>query len=210
MTREERRFVRVPRARPWASAVLVALALALTGVLLWTTPAHAFEKQWHVGGGVGAASPSEHAIGPAFNLYGAYGLSDVFDVRLEAFASTHAGFVPDPANPEDAGLRRTWPAIFYGGKLALAYKVDVIEWIPYLGVTGGFLGVAPRSDTEGEEAKARPFAPAQLTAGGVFGLDYAVTREFGLGLAVFGDYAFGGGNGLYGAAFLRAEYRFGW
>ncbi|HEY3498799.1 MAG TPA: hypothetical protein VGK73_29110 [Polyangiaceae bacterium] len=191
--------------------------LAATLLSLFATPAAAFEKQWHMGAGVGAAFAKEHSFGPAVNLYGAYGISDVFDVRLEAFLSTNAGYVPAPTNPNDR--RPTWDGTFYGGKLALAYKLDVIEWIPYGGLTAGFLGVVPgrHEDLPDELAaleaappQARPFARAQFTGGVLLGLDYAVSRSFGLGLALSGDYAFGGGNGLYGAGFLRAEYRFGW
>lgn len=204
-----------------ARRVISGWAASLTAVLLLTfaTPAHAFEKQWHLGLGLGAAAAKEHSIGPAWNLYAAYGISDVFDVRVEAFASTNAGFVPDAAHPLSEQGRPTWNEFFYGGKLALAYKIDVIEWIPYAGVTAGFLGAVPRhyenlgaelAALEAEEPKARPFAKAQLTGGAIVGLDYAVSRNFGVGIAVFGDYAFGGGNGIYGSALLRGEYRFGW
>ena len=150
------------------------------------TPAHAFEKQWHLGGGLGGAVANGHSAGPALSLYGAYGISDVFDVRLEALGSHHDAL-------GDASL-------FYAGKLALAYKVDVIEWIPYAGVGAGFLGVTSPG------ASFRSFQP---TVGGIAGLDYAVSREFGMGLAVLADYGFRA-RATYGALFLRAEYRFGW
>lgn len=154
-------------------------------VLFCGRRAAAFEREWHLGGGLGAAAASHYQLGPAANLYAAYGISDVFDVRLEL-----------------AGSRNSAPgaaAFLYGAKAALAYKIDVIQWIPYLALTGGYLGVTRR---------VAPLASGQPTAGLLAGLDYAVSRNFGLGLALSYDYAFHPGAG-YANGFLRAEYRFG-
>ena len=159
--------------------------LAAVAVVLSAPKAHAFEREWHLGGGLGAATANGYGLGPAVNLYGAYGLSDVFDLRLELAGSRHAT-VPDPA-------------VLYGAKLALAYKIDVIQWIPYVAVSAGYLGVTRR---------VAPFTLGQPTAGLLAGLDYAVTRNFGLGLALTYDYAFHPGA-AYANGFLRAEYRFG-
>ena len=169
----------------------------------------------------------EFQLGPAANVYGAYGLSDVFDLRLEAFISTN----DDPPVQEDPNANPPTPriagrsALFYGAKLGLVYKIDVIEWIPYAGVTAGFLGVVAHAEVDGVEADPSPFAAGNATAGVMLGLDYAVSRSFGLGLALFGDYALHAAppetddpdkerrdaqSPLWGAAFLRAEYRFGW
>jgi hypothetical protein len=161
---------------------LLAAAFAVT---LSAPNARAFEREWHLGGGLGAAAASHYALGPAANLYAAYGLSDVFDLRLELAVSRHA-LTPDPA-------------VLYGAKLALAYKLDIIQWIPYLAVSAGYLGVTQR---------VAPFALGQPTVGLLAGLDYAVTRNFGLGIAGSYDYAFHPGA-AYANGFLRAEYRFG-
>lgn len=161
---------------------LLAAAFAVT---LSAPHARAFEREWHLGGGLGAAAANHYTLGPALNLYGAYGLSDVFDLRVEVAVSRHA------TTPE--------PAVLYGAKLALAYKIDVIQWIPYLAVSAGYLGVTER---------VAPFTLGQPTVGLLAGLDYAVTRNFGLGIAGSYDYAFHPGAG-YANAFLRAEYRFG-
>jgi hypothetical protein len=161
---------------------LLAAAFAVT---LSAANARAFEREWHLGGGLGGAAANGYPFGPAVNLYGAYGLSDVFDLRLELAASRH-GTTPDPA-------------VLYGAKLALAYKVDVIQWIPYLAVSAGYLGVTERR---------APFTLGQPTVGLLAGLDYALTRNFGLGIAGSYDYAFHPGA-AYVNGFLRAEYRFG-
>lgn len=155
-------------------------------VFLQSNLALAFEDQWHAGGGLGFSDATDYRVGPALNAYGAYGISDVFDVRLEAQASHN--------------VRLRTPSLFYAGKFVLAYKVDVIEWIPYLGLSAGVLGA---------QKPFPPFRTVQPLAGLMFGLDYAVTRSFGLGLALNADYAFTV-RGLLPSAFVRAEHRFGW
>jgi hypothetical protein len=147
--------------------------------------AHAFEREWHLGGGLGAAAANGYRLGPALNAYAAYGLTDAFDVRLE-LAGSRSATVPDPA-------------YLYSAKLAFVYKIDVIQWIPYFGLAGGYLRVTER---------VAPFALGQPTAGLIGGLDYAVSRSFGLGIAGTYDYAFHPAAG-YANAFLRAEYHFG-
>jgi hypothetical protein len=160
--------------------------VTLCFVLLLGRHAGAFERQWHLGGGLGAATANHYRLGPAANAYAAYGLSDVFDVRLELAAS------------QNATSQRGDPFL-YGAKAALAYKIDVIQWIPYLALAGGYLGAS---------RPVRPLAKGQPTAGFVAGLDYAVSRSFGLGLALSYDYAFHPGA-YYANGFLRAEYTFG-
>lgn len=168
-----------------APRLLFGLFLACF-VLLCERRAAAFERQWHLGGGLGAATANHYRLGPAANAYAAYGISDVFDVRLELAGSQN----PTRAHGEP---------FLYGAKAALAYKIDVIQWIPYVALAGGYLGTTRRVP---------PFAQGQPTLGLLGGLDYAVSRSFGLGFALSYDYAF-----HYGAAymngFLRAEYTFG-
>ena len=161
---------------------ILAAALAVT---LSAASASAFEREWHLGGGFGAAAANGYPLGPALNLYAAYGLSDAFDVRLELAGSSHA-------TKPDAGF-------LYGAKAALAYKIDVIQWIPYVAISAGYLRVTER---------VAPFTLGQPTLGLLAGLDYAVSRNFGLGLAASYDYAFHPGA-AYANGFLRAEYKFG-
>jgi hypothetical protein len=170
---------RLALRRPW-------LALGpLATVLLSGPPARAFERQWHLGGGLGAAAPTDYSAGPAFGIHGAYGLSDVFDLRLELQASRN-------------GVG-SLPVSFYGTRLALAYKVDVIQWIPYAAISGGGFAIA----WEG----AALFRPS---AGVMLGLDYAVSRHVGLGVLGAGDYVFVESGVTVLALLVRAEYRFGW
>ena len=165
----------------------VGLALGVLGALLSTTgPARAFERQWHLGGGLGAAAPNGgYSLGPALGLYAAYGISDVFDARLELQGSTH----------DLDGLEVS----FYGARLGIAYKLDVIQWIPYAGVSAGEVAVVWN-----EGNLLRP------SVGALVGLDYAVSRHFGLGVLASGDYIFSDPAVTIFSGLVRAEYRFGW
>lgn len=177
----------MPRFRlpPFACALAGALGVLFTGA-----QALAFERQWHFGAGGGVASPgSGMKLGPALGLHGAYGLSDVFDARLEVMLSQHAAVDPALA-----------PNQLFGAKLGIAYKLDIIQWIPYFGVSAGFLGAA--------EARA-PYRRAQATLGLLGGLDYAIGRNVGVGVIGSVDYALGPPATL-AAGLLRVEYRFGW
>jgi hypothetical protein len=155
-----------------------------TGVCV-PAPAGAFERQWHVGGGVGLATESGgYDIGPVLGVHGAYGISDVFDVRLELQASRNdlAGF----------------PVWFYATRAGIAYKLDVLQWIPYVGASGGGFFVTWSSGTT-----------IKPCVGAFAGLDYAVSEHVGVGVLVAGDYVLANPNLLVGTGLFRAEYRFG-
>ncbi|MEI9949603.1 MAG: hypothetical protein WDO74_11645 [Pseudomonadota bacterium] len=65
----------------------------LCGAAACLAPRHAraFEREWHVGGGVGlTAYPHYYSAGPALGLNAAYGISDVFDLKLELLGSSHS------------------------------------------------------------------------------------------------------------------------
>ena len=105
----------------------VRLALSIGTALMVLSlgpPVRAFERQWHVGGGVGLATESgRDDVGLSLGVHGAYGISDVFDVRLELQAS-----------PSDVARLPSW---FLAPRAGLAYKLDVLRWIPYAGASGG-------------------------------------------------------------------------
>ena len=151
--------------------------------------AGAFERQWHLGGGAGAVLPSgPYALAPAAGAYASYGVSDVFDVKLQLTLARAT------AEPDLSSLR-------YGAYGALAYKLDVIQWIPYLGVRAGAVGVSD---------PVPPFEALSPSIGGIAGVDYAMTRSVGFGLELSLDYLLAGsGNELLGAL-LTAEYHFGY
>lgn len=168
-----------------------AILLVLAG-FLGSPAARAFEKQWHVGGGIGARSVSESRVGlgPAVNAYGAYGLDDMFDVKLDFAASTHAFEVA--AGTSD---RRS----IYTTTLGISYKLDVLEWIPYFGAQLGWLS---SNLPEGLDMGTHGWV-----VGGMLGLDYAVTPSFGLGVMNQIHIPLDGGSIV--DLFLRAEYHWG-
>lgn len=150
--------------------------------------AYAFEREWHLGAGGGVVAPgSAYDLGPALAVHGAYGLSDVFDARLTLSGSRHTA-------------ARAPTTSLFTGTLGLAYKLDVIEWVPYVGVRAGYFSFS-RS----------PLAPYERSGGvlgAMAGVDYSFSRSFALGAEVGYDLLVPEGT-LMGAL-LHAEYRFGY
>jgi hypothetical protein len=170
---------------------LVAIA-----VLALTHSARAFERQWHVGGGVGFAAfaDPDTSAGPAFGIHGAYGLSDVFDLKLDLLTSSHT-IDNDP-------LR------LLSGTAGIAYKMDVIRWIPYFGVQLGYYRL-------GGSQRPANLPQNELGMSVDLGVDYAVKRAFGLGLQLryhgfLGDPLSSLGDAPLFTGLFRAEYRWGW
>ena len=159
--------------------------------------AHAFEGQWHLGGGLGLMSygGDSHYAMPELALHGAYGLSNVFDIRLELGESL----------PLSSGGSNRSLGYAEG---VMAFKLDVIEWIPWAGLGAG--AFAATGGLQGTHRDAlQPAASLWL------GLDYAFNREWGAG-AFFGVHSWFADSTRSGVHFaatnvgLRVERRFGW
>ena len=165
--------------------------LVLSTLVLFPGRAQAFEREWHLGGGVGAAIPSgDYDLGPALELYAAYGVSDVFDLRLELAGSRH-------------GIEQGDSVQLFSGVLGLVYKIDIIQWVPWAGVTGGYYLVTPTP---------LPLAglpESSFCRGVTAGIDYALTRSVGLGASFREDFLLDEGTNVT-LLFFRGEYRFGW
>ncbi len=162
--------------------------LALLVATLAAPSAHAFERQWHLGATGSFVVPNHgRARGYGAGLYGAYGVSDVFDVRAELRSSFH---------PE-LGSRDAFS--IYSGALGLCYKVDILEWIPYLGVRAGYF------QQTGELGR---WARGGGLVGGFAGIDHAFSRSFAAGVEVATDQLLP--DGLLSEVSLRAEYRWGY
>lgn len=162
--------------------------LAPLAATLWAPSAQAFERQWHVGVAGSIVLPNEgRARGYGPGLYGAYGISDVFDVRAELRSSFH----------QQLGKRDAFT--IHTGALGLCYKVDILEWIPYLGVRAGYFGQAGEL---GGWARGGGFV------GGFAGFDHAFSRSFAAGVEVATDQLLP--VGFLSALSLRAEYRWGY
>jgi hypothetical protein len=130
----------------------------------------------------GAVVVEGYEIGPALGLHAAYGLTDAYDLRLELQGSQN-----------DFGKL---PVSFYGARLGLAYKIDVMRWIPYVGLAAG--GFAIAWDT------GRVFRPS---VGGYFGLDYGFSDHFGLGVLGSADLVIANPAVTVSSLLFRAEYR---
>jgi hypothetical protein len=166
----------------------VGLALGLSGA---SRAAHAFEREWHLGAGAGVSNGRGLALSPALAAYAAYGLSDVFDARLELTARGY--HIGSELNPNALSAMA-----------GVAYKLDVLRWVPWVGVYAGYLAFldAPAAES--------PFKRNDLALGLGLGLDYAFTRKFGAGVTLRFDQALGQSSASTFDALLRAEYRWGW
>jgi hypothetical protein len=174
----------------------IVLAGTVLAASLLPGRAHAFERQWHLGGGVGAGffSDSETSAGPLLGVHAAYGLSDMFDAKLEGLAAVHS------LGDESFQL--------FSGSAGLAYKVDVIQWIPYFAVQVGYYhltgDVLPGNLSNNE-----------LGLSVDLGLDYAVSRSFGMGVQLryhgfLNDPMSSMADAPYFCGLVRAEYRWGY
>ena len=159
--------------------------------------ARAFEREWHVGGGVGlTAYPSYYSTGPALGLHAGYGLSDTFDLKLELLGSSHT-YQATEERPSDRGAS-------YSGVAGLSYKLDILQWIPYGAALIGYQHIA------GPIPASEPFRRDDAILALVLGLDYAATRNFGLGASFRTNFllsTFDEGEAF--TTMLRAEYHWG-
>jgi hypothetical protein len=172
------------------AALVLGVGVSL-GLLAGARSVQAFEREWHLGGGAGISNGNGLKLSPAVSAYAAYGLSDVFDARLELTArGYHIGSDQNPnALSAMAGL---------------TYKLDVLRWVPWAGVYAGYLGFLD------EPRKELAFKRHDLALGFGAGLDYAFTRKFGIGVTLRSDYALSRASTGTFDALLRAEYRWGW
>lgn len=174
---------------------LAAALAVLACIVLGTGRAHAFERQWHLGGGLGIATleGSASGVNPAVGLYAAYGLSDIFDARLELLGSSHS-----------LGGRRTQ---ILSASAGLAYKIDIIQWVPYVDLLVGYYGFSGGPSPLGHYGE--PGASLGL------GLDYSFSRDFAMGgqlryHALLRNPPQSLSDAPYFSVLLRAEYRWGW
>jgi len=167
---------------------LGSLGAAVLVSVLVCSSADAFERQWHVGAAGSLVVPNQsRATGYGAGLYGSYGVSDVFDVRAELRSSFH----------EKLGERDAFS--IHTGALGLCYKLDILEWIPYVGVRAGYLEQAGELGGWGRRGG---------FVGGFAGVDHAFSRSLAAGVEVATDQFLP--EGLLSALSLRAEYRWGY
>lgn len=171
-----------PRLASPPKAALLSLAL-----FAWAPAAFGLENQWRAGvdllGGA-LSGPNDGQLGVGGGAHLAYGVNDWLNLELSLSGTRHL----------EGG-----PSIF-GATAAAYYTIDVIEWIPYLGLFAGgyrFTGDEPSTS---------------LGGGLALGLDYQFDRNYSVGIQgrlheVFAPDPFGAT--AYGTLALRAEYVWG-
>ncbi len=152
-----------------------ACATAVGAFLVAERPAAAVEKQHHLGldpsfAMLKVADRSSMSAGVDLGVHYTYGLSDMFNFMAEGgFALLDAGAARGPEVP------RTRPSTLARASAGIGYVIDVIRWVPYVGVLAGGYHLA------GGTLDGSTFGfGVQLAAG----LDYQFSRRWTAGLAV--------------------------
>lgn len=138
-------------------------------------PAAAVEKQHHLGldpsfAMLKVADRSSVSAGVELGAHYTYGLSDMFNFMAEGgVALLDAGAARGPEVP------RTRPATLARATAGIGYVIDVIRWVPYVGLLAGGYHLAGGT----LDGSTLGFG-VQLAAG----LDYQFSRRWTLGLAL--------------------------
>ena len=171
--------------RQLARALALAAGLACGAV---ASPALAFERQWHAGLDAGGAAldAGDRSLGFGGGAHLGYGLDDAWNAMLEVDVTRHPSQSMTIAS----------------GAVGVAYTLDVLRWVPYLGVLGGGYWL-------GDGATSRTAPGVQLA----LGVDYQCTRHFALGAQLRLHQVFAAeplGTTSYATTFARAEWTWGY
>jgi len=154
--------------------VLAAAAAAV--VLAASRDASAIERQHHVGGGpsvdiLSIDDKSTLDVGAGFGLHYTYGLNDQFNFMAEA-----AGAIVAANQKQDTPTSpRTRPAEIDRATVGIGYVVDIVRWVPTIGVlVGGYR-------LSGGTIDGSLFLPGAEIA---VGIDYQLSRQWAIGLGV--------------------------
>ena len=165
--------------------------------------AGAVERQHHVGaaGGLSILSiddKSTTSVGGGGTLHYAYVLSDAFNLMVEGgYAVVALG--------EDKGgsIPATRPQSLAHAGAGVGYVLDVLQWVPYVGLLG-----------KGYVLEGGSLDKTKLSFGGALaaGLDFQATRSWASGAGVRKHFRFTVGSHYpsYSEALLRAELIWGW
>lgn len=190
------------RRRRTAVAALLA-TLATLFALLLPRAAEAYEHQWHVGMGFGYsmlvgddppdqpdAGPTYHGIGGGLHL--TYGINDVFNAMAQVDFTGYSG----------------GELLVGSASLGGAYVIDILEWVPYVGLMVGGYQIGASFD-----ACDLPGASCSATRLGLsvpLGIDYQLSRSVALGVQGRYHLLLGGDISHVITAFGRAEYIWGY
>lgn len=148
-------------------SILLAAAAAVLVTLAAPSQADAYERQWHAGAGFGFALLADPNTYPGLGgqAHLAYGLTDAFNALIQLDISSHPG----------------GDTFVVGGSGGVTYVLDILEWVPYFGLSAGGYDLALTGQCGGPGLPA--CHTARFGAGVPFGLDYLVSRSFALGIA---------------------------
>ncbi len=176
------------------SPFAVALALA-------TGHASAIERQHHLGVGAGLSmlkidDKPTLDVGGGLGVHYAYGVTDQFNFMLEGTSSIVARNIRETTPTTRPS---TVESFAFGG----GYVLDVLRWVPYVGILASGYAM-----TGGSLTQPKYLAGVQIAAG----LDYQITRSVAVGLAIRQHMLFSDISTYptYTQAFLRTEYMWGW
>ena len=159
--------------RRFVSTCLGVGAVAL--VVTAAGSAHAYERQHHAGLGPELAilkvdDKSTLSVGAGLRAHYTYGLTDSFNLIAEGASAIVA---TDQAQ-DTLKTPHTRPAGVHGAAVGVAYVIDILQFVPYVGALaeGTFL-------TAGSLDKSHFVGGASV----VLGLDWQLNRSFTVGLA---------------------------
>ncbi len=169
-------------------------ALSLTLLLMLPAVAHAAEGQWGLGAGVGAGLfDGLSRPGPRLSLTASRGLTDSWLLGVEVSGARAR-----------AASQTFWPLQLEGH---LDWRLDVIQWIPYLGAGVGLRELAGLPVAVGSRS-------TDLVLSGRAGLERALSRSWALDLHLaYGAGTLGALDGEPQAqltVMLGAQTRWGW
>jgi hypothetical protein len=144
--------------------------------LLVPSSASAIERQHHVGlapqlAMLSVKDKSTMSVGGGGAIHYTYGLTDQWSFVVEG-ASAVVALDQDQDFPESP---RNRPAAVDSGSVGASYVIDILRWVPYIGVMGGVYRLS------GGTLPEVLFLPGiALTAG----IDYQLSRHFAVGVGV--------------------------
>ncbi|MFO0755525.1 MAG: hypothetical protein U0359_03490 [Byssovorax sp.] len=152
--------------------------------------------------------PTRHGLGGGLHL--TYGLTDAFNLMIEADVSGHfdrAAVTTSAGKIESAAQDG---ALFTRGGVGVGYVFDVLQWVPYVGLVAGAADIIDLGAACGA-GTSTPCHDLRFDLAVPFGLDYNLSRSFSIGaggryqMLISGQplaHALGG--------FVRAEYVWGY
>jgi hypothetical protein len=141
-------------------------------------------------------------IGAAFGIHYGYGITDQFNLLVEAQYALLALGSPAPAMGSTTPASTVDPGQLWSADAGLTYVLDVLRWVPYFGaMAGGYLF----------QGGALPSAVLLPGVEIVVGLDYLVTPRWAVGFEFNEHFLFTVSSVYtsYSTAFLRTEFRWG-